>query len=175
MNIFLLSALLPLLLPLAVHAQHPHRHGQMQPGAPSQTEARSLTPQEVEGYLEGRGMGLARVAELNHYPGPLHVLELADALELSEDPRRDAQEARTRMLQEAVALGSEIVEKEKELDALFRAGTAGGDEVHALLLEIGRLKAELRFVHIRAHLEMREVLTPEQIRRYDQLRGNPPD
>ena len=28
-------------------------------------------------YLDGAGMGYARAAELNHFPGPMHVLELA--------------------------------------------------------------------------------------------------
>ena len=36
-------------------------------------------------------MGYARAAELNHYPGPMHVLELAESLELSADQLRRTQ------------------------------------------------------------------------------------
>jgi len=32
-------------------------------------------------------MGLAKAAELNHYPGPRHVLDLASELKLSEEQR----------------------------------------------------------------------------------------
>src|SRR5690606_6995496 len=42
-----------------------------------------LTAEEVTGLLEGQGMGMAWPAELHGYPGPLHVLELADALDLT--------------------------------------------------------------------------------------------
>ena len=33
---------------------------------------------EISDYLSGKGMGLAKAAELNGYPGPAHVLELAE-------------------------------------------------------------------------------------------------
>ena len=35
---------------------------------------RGLSEQEIDDLTNGRGMGLARAAELNGYPGPLHVL-----------------------------------------------------------------------------------------------------
>ena len=33
-------------------------------------EIKSLSPAEVDGYLAGAGMGFAKAAELNGYPGP---------------------------------------------------------------------------------------------------------
>lgn len=44
---------------------------------------KSMSPQKIESLLSGRGMGFAKLAELNHYPGPKHVLELADDLDLT--------------------------------------------------------------------------------------------
>ena len=38
-------------------------------------EIRGLTEKEISELREGRGMGLARAAELNGYPGPRHVLD----------------------------------------------------------------------------------------------------
>ena len=32
-------------------------------------EIRALSKEEVHGYLSGDGMGFAKTAELNHYPG----------------------------------------------------------------------------------------------------------
>jgi hypothetical protein len=46
---------------------------------------KALSEQQVADLNEGRGMGLALAAELNGYPGPSHVLELADKLELKPD------------------------------------------------------------------------------------------
>lgn len=44
---------------------------------------KALSEQEIEAYLSGQGMGYAKAAELNSYPGPKHVLELARELGLS--------------------------------------------------------------------------------------------
>src|SRR6266571_4214131 len=60
-----------------------------------QRAIKALSDQEIRDLLEARGMGLAKAAELNSYPGPLHVLELADELGLS-----DAQRASSRTLYE---------------------------------------------------------------------------
>ena len=49
-----------------------------------QRAIKALSPQEVDDYLQGRGMGTSKPAELNHYPGPKHVLDAAAALTLSE-------------------------------------------------------------------------------------------
>lgn len=47
--------------------------------------------------LAGCGMGLALAAELNGYPGPMHVLEHADALRLAPAQRAAAQALDNRM------------------------------------------------------------------------------
>ena len=47
-------------------------------------EIKSLSSEDIEGYLTGQGMGFAKAAELNHYPGPKHVLQLAEELRLSK-------------------------------------------------------------------------------------------
>src|SRR3954453_5821878 len=41
---------------------------------------KTLSTTEIADYLSGKGMGFARAAELNHYPGPAHVLALASEL-----------------------------------------------------------------------------------------------
>ena len=40
-------------------------------------EIKALSEEQRQELLDGHGMGLALAAELNHYPGPKHVLELA--------------------------------------------------------------------------------------------------
>jgi Spy/CpxP family protein refolding chaperone len=134
-------------------------------------QIKALSAQDVEGYLAGRGMGMARAAELNHYPGPMHVLELADSLGLSAAQRTRAQELYDEVKARAVPLGAELVEAERRLDALFASAAATTGEVDRQTAEIGRIHAAIRAVHLNAHISMREALTPEQIGAYDRLRG----
>ena len=46
---------------------------------------KALSEGEINSLLNGQGMGFAKAAELNHYPGPKHVLDLADDLNLTKD------------------------------------------------------------------------------------------
>ena len=134
-------------------------------------EIKALSSQEVESYLSGRGMGLAKAAELNRYPGPAHVLELADQLGLSAE-----QKARTRALfnlmeTKAKDLGKTLVEEETRLDRLFASRQISREQLTSSLAEIARLQGELRQVHLEAHLAQTELLAHEQIAKYVELRG----
>jgi hypothetical protein len=67
-----------------------------------QREIKALSAEEIEGYLSGSGMGLAKATELNHYPGPRHVLDLVVPLQLSEEQRQQTQAIFEAMRTEAV-------------------------------------------------------------------------
>src|ERR1700676_1166299 len=62
---------------------------------------KALSDQQVADLKAGRGMGLALAAELNGYPGPSHLVELADRLELSADQRARVQNLFDSMKSEA--------------------------------------------------------------------------
>src|ERR1043165_9542827 len=134
-------------------------------------DIKALSEDEIRGYLNGQGMALARAGELNHYPGPMHVLEFADQLKLTAAQRQRTEEIRKVMLDGAIPIGKRIVEKEAELDKLFASGVIDNTKLDAALADIGRLQGELRAVHLRAHLEQKRILTPEQVTKYDELRG----
>jgi Spy/CpxP family protein refolding chaperone len=136
-----------------------------------QREIKALSAEEIRGYLSGSGMGLAQAAELNHYPGPKHVLDLAEPLQLSEEQRQRTQALFENMRTAAVRLGQSLIDKERQLDALFAAGTISEGQVEALGADIALLRGQLRTVHLQAHLAQRNLLTPEQLDRYDALRG----
>lgn len=134
-------------------------------------EVRTLSADEIRGLLNGEGMGMAKAAELNHYPGPRHVLDLASQLQLSEAQRSKAQEIYNRMRDDAVRLGRVILFKEEELDDLFKKNEVDSNKLRTLVAEIARLRGELRLVHLLAHLEMKPVLSKRQIQKYDELQG----
>jgi Spy/CpxP family protein refolding chaperone len=122
-------------------------------------ESKTLSADEVQGLLNGDGMGMARAAELNHYPGPRHVLDLASQLQLSDDQRNKAQDIYHHMHNEAVRLGKMILQKEEDLDNTFKKDDTDPNKLKTLVMEIARLRGELRLVHLLAHLEMKRVLS----------------
>ena len=134
-------------------------------------EGKTLSADEIQGLLNGDGMGMARAAELNHYPGPRHVLDFASQLQLSEAQRSKTQEIYDRMHVEAVRLGRAILHKEEEIDDTFKKNDLDSDRLKTLVMEIARLRGELRLVHLLAHMEMKRVLSRGQIEKYDELQG----
>src|SRR6266704_6304968 len=87
-----------------------------------QRSVKALSGQEIGDLLEGRGMGLAKAGELNSYPGPLHVLQLAEQLELSDPQRAATNLLYSKMREQAVSVGRQIVEAERTLDRAFASG-----------------------------------------------------
>jgi len=137
------------------------------------TEIRGLTEKEISELREGRGMGLARAAELNGYPGPRHVLDAVrdGRLHLSPDQVQRVERLFDDMAREAQRLGDMILKEERALEGEFRKGTIGEADLHAGVTRIAALQGQLRAVHLRTHLEMRPVLSEQQIQHYNQLRG----
>jgi Spy/CpxP family protein refolding chaperone len=134
-------------------------------------EGKTLSADEVQGLLNGEGMGMARAAELNHYPGPKHVLDLGSQLQLSKVQQDKAQDIYNRMHNEAVCLGNMILQKEEEIDNIFKKDEVDPNKFKTHVMEIARLRGELRLVHLLAHIEMKRVLSREQIEKYDELQG----
>jgi Spy/CpxP family protein refolding chaperone len=132
---------------------------------------KALSDQEVAALLEGQGAGFAKAAELNGYPGPSHVLELADRLGLSVEQRSATRELMSEHKLRARSLGAGLVDAERELDGLFARRSAAPDAVDAATRRVALLHAELRAEHLKTHLAQTALLTPQQVRRYHELRG----
>lgn len=136
-----------------------------------QRAIKALSARDIEDLRAARGMGLAKAAELNSYPGPAHVLELATHLHLTDAQRAATQKIFETMRAKAVPLGTQIIAAEGELDRAFAQAQITPDELRTRLQAIAKLQAELRTVHLEAHIVQRALLRPEQISRYDALRG----
>jgi len=132
---------------------------------------KALSEQQMADLSAGRGMGLALAAELNGYPGPVHVLELADKLTLSPDQRASIQRLFDSMKAEAVPLGSKLIEQEADLDKQFAGHTVTPDSLRASTAAVAATQGALRESHLKYHLSTVAVLSPGQIQRYAELRG----
>ncbi len=131
----------------------------------------SLSASDVDDLLNGRGWGFALPAELNGYPGPTHLLDLADALDLSVDQRARIEAIRVEMAGRARALGADFVAAEAALDAAFEAGTITLARLAEMTARSSEIEAELRAVHLAAHLQVRPLLSRHQVAVYGRLRG----
>jgi hypothetical protein len=134
-------------------------------------DVKSLSPAEVADLQAGKGMGLAKAAELNGYPGPAHVLELASQLKLSQQQRVATQRLFAAMQARAVELGRELLAAERQLDSSFANRSVTNESLASTLQRIGALQAELRGAHLEAHLAQIRILTADQAAAYSALRG----
>jgi hypothetical protein len=169
-------------LPLSALAQH--NHGQPAISSPAvgpssggpyagleSRPVKALSPEQLADLRAGRGMGLALPAELNGYPGPTHVLELAGPLGLTAEQRLRTEALVAAMKAEAIPLGERLISDETALDRLFADKQATAGTLDTASARIGVTQAALRAAHLRYHLNMVAVLTPEQVERYATLRG----
>jgi Spy/CpxP family protein refolding chaperone len=142
------------------------------PYAGQQTRSiKALSNEDIDALRKGEGMGLAKAAELNGYPGPAHVRALAKQLRLSDDQLAQITAIFDRMSAAAKSLGAETIDREQALDRLFAKGEITPERLAAATTAIGELNGRLRAVHLAAHLETRAFLQPEQLALYRQLRG----
>jgi len=168
--VVLVAALLA--LPAAAAAQQNHDHGAHSEYAGiSGRDIKALDSASVNNYLSGAGMGFALSAELNGYPGPRHVLDLADSLQLTAEQREATQAIFERMQLRAIALGTQVVELERQLDQRFAHRHIDTALLDNMTGQIAALNGRLRAVHLQAHLEVTALLTNEQTAAYKRLRG----
>jgi len=135
---------------------------------------KSLSQEDIESLQAGTGVafgGMAKLAELNSYPGPRHVLDLQNELELTQEQKNQIQVIYEKMNTDAVSLGARILALELEMNNKFASKTINDSALKEMVDEIAQLYGELRYVHLASHLEMINILTPEQVIKYNELRG----
>lgn len=148
----------------SANAQTPYAEMQGRP-------IKALSDQQVADLGAGRGMGLALAAELNGYPGPSHVLELADKLELSAEQRAGMQRLFDSMKAEATPLGTKLIEQEADLDRQFANRTVTPESLKASTAAVAATQGMLRETHLKYHLSTGHILTATQLKKYAELRG----
>lgn len=159
-------------LPLAAFAQDHEHGGNSAPYAGFETrEIKSLSEQDIEELRRGGGWGMALPAELNGRPGPAHLLELGEELDLSAGQLEAISAIYEEMRTAAVAAGKRFIAAEAALSDAFAGSGPSKERLRALLAEAAEARAELRFIHLSRHLYTPKLLSDAQIQRYNVLRG----
>ena len=159
-----------LLIPLSTLSAADHSHKSKYAGQ-EKREIKSLSEADIEELKNGRGWGLAKAAELNGLPGPIHLLEMKEEIGLSHKQVLAIEDLYQKMKQEAIPLGLELIELERELNNHFTNRTIQDELLQDLLGRIAHVSKQLRYVHLSTHLKTPDILTPKQIELYNELRG----
>jgi Spy/CpxP family protein refolding chaperone len=143
------------------HAQHAASADMQQHHACLEAERASIE--------RGEGFGMAMVADHAGYPGPRHVLDMAAELKLTADQRAAMEKVFSSMHEKALARGKELAEAEDRLEQMFRDGKPEAD-LREQSFRVDSIHAELRWIHLSAHLAAQKILTADQIAQYTKLR-----
>ena len=134
-------------------------------------DIKSLSASDVTSLQNGAGMAYAKAAELNGYPGPLHVLELAAPLKLTNDQRSATEKLMADHKAMARDLGVQLIASERALDSAFALKQVDTQRIIELTQRIGALQANLRAEHLQTHLRQTALLSAQQVASYQTLRG----
>jgi len=165
-----IQVLIFILIPTFAFSAADHSHKSKYAGE-EKREIKSLSATDIEELQNGKGWGLARAAELNGMPGPAHLLEMKKEIDLDAEQIRAIEDVYRKMKQEAVPLGLELIELERELNNQFSNRTITNELLLQILQKIAQVHKQLRFVHLSTHLKTPDILKSEQIILYNKLRG----
>ena len=134
-------------------------------------DIKSLSEEDIKELKAGAGWGLAKAAELNGLPGPKHILEMKQEIDLTAKQEKMVIALYNKMNKEAISLGNKLIEYEEELNYRFADRNIDEKTLDELLEKISETYKSLRFTHLSAHLQTPSILTESQIRKYNKLRG----
>jgi hypothetical protein len=137
-------------------------------------DIKSLSDNDVQSLQNGTGEafgGMAKLAELNGYPGPRHVLDMASELQLTDRQRIEIERIYQNMSNIAKSIGAAIIAIEQDMDGAFANNTITQENLKLMLDKSADLYGQLRFVHLSAHFDTVQILTIEQVQMYNTMRG----
>ena len=148
--------------------QHPHTSEYT--GQEMQT-IKSLSPKDIAELKRGGEWGLAKAAELNGLPGPVHLLEMREEFHLNDAQVTEITKIYNEMKSQAIQQGERLIALELELENHFQNRTINNTLLRSSLDAIEEVRKELRYIHLSAHLATPEILSEKQIEKYNELRG----
>jgi ATP-dependent helicase/DNAse subunit B len=137
-------------------------------------DIKSLSDNDIQSLQNGTGEafgGMAKLAELNGYPGPRHVLDMPSELQLTDRQRMEIELIYQNMSSKAKTIGAAIIAIEQDMDRAFANNTITEENLKLMLDKSADLYGQLRFVHLSAHLDTVQILTMEQVQMYNTIRG----
>ena len=164
-----ISVILFAITPAAVSAENPIHKSDY--AGQEKRLIKSLSDDDIQQLQQGEGWGLAKAAELNGMPGPAHILQMKEHISLTSEQEAKIQALFVAMKEKAIPLGNELIALEKNLNDSFADRTITDELLYQQLDAIANVRKELRYAHLVTHLMTPTILSPQQIEKYNQLRG----
>ena len=134
--------------------------------------AQGTVPPDKDQLLSGDAAGQTLAAEKNGFPSPQKIVSFKDQIGLTKDQLKKMNEMLINVPISATVKGQEIVDAEEELNKLFESGTINEKTLRMKLERIGKMRADLRFVHLQAYLKEKLILTAKQWERLKELQAS---
>lgn len=131
-----------------------------------------LSDAQARAYLAGHEYGLGRSAAVHHFPSPVTVLTLTPQLVLFQDQSDPVKAIVERTRAKVVELGRQLVDQETKIDHALEAEEPDQAALEVMIRESARLQGELRLAHIKAHVDTKKLLRPDQLTRYGAMSGH---
>jgi Spy/CpxP family protein refolding chaperone len=131
--------------------------------------AQSTFPPDKDQLLKGEAGVRILTAERNGFPSPQRVIALKDQLGLTKDQVKKIDEMLTNLPISAAVKGQDIIEAEEDLNRLFESGNINEKTLRTKLERIGKLRADLYFIHLQVYIRTKKVLTDKQLDRFKEI------
>lgn len=134
-------------------------------------QIKALSATEIAAFIDGKGQGFAKPAELNGFPGPMHVLELSDQLALTSQQRTESASLLATHKAQVRELGLNFIAAEAAIEKLFSSKLVTAETLRVAIDDSAKIHSQIRAAHLETHLQQTALLSNEQNAMYQRLRG----
>jgi hypothetical protein len=134
------------------------------------SQLKTLSDKQYDALVKGEDIyGMSLAAELNHYPNPEKVMKYKKQLGLSPIQVNQFTAINKELHRKKLEMGQIIIHNEQTLDSIFKYHRLDNGSLIFFANRYGLYQGELRNVILQSCLKARELLTPQQINKYEAL------
>ncbi|MDB5125613.1 MAG: hypothetical protein JWP94_3742 [Mucilaginibacter sp.] len=131
---------------------------------------KTLSDKQYDALVKGEDIyGMSLAAELNHYPNPEKVMKYKKQLDLSPIQVNQFNAINKELHRKKLEMGQIIIHNERTLDSIFKYHRLDNGSLIFFANRYGLYQGEMRNVILQSCLKAWELLTPQQIKKYEAL------
>ncbi|WP_353132838.1 hypothetical protein [Pseudopedobacter sp.] len=146
-------------------------YGHAQQDSVNSSPLKFIGDKEYAFYTQGNDPALVLIAELNNYPSPKVVLEKQKQLGLNATQKTQVQTIQTEMTRKLKEMGNFLIVEQTKLNKLFETNKINEGSLIYHTNKIGALEGEMRNAYLKAYLRTRDILTSQQLKKYQSLKN----
>ena len=123
------------------------------------------------GDMMRRGRSGVRMAERNMFPAQI-LLKMKDKIQLTDAQVAKIEDLKRTFEEYRIRAGADIDIMELKLKDYLKGDKVKRSEVEKLIRKVSGLKTDMHVAHINHLLDLKELLTPEQITKIEEVKKN---